>query len=145
MPFCPSCGAPVEGKFCAKCGAALPGGAETPFPPPARSDLAPNVAATLCYIPVFIPAIVFLVLAPYNRDKNVRFHAWQSLFLQIAWIVAAVVLSIVLEVISWRLWVFASRLLNLAVIVVSAYLMWRTYQNQKVALPIIGPIAQKQA
>ncbi len=145
MPFCPSCGAPVEGKFCAKCGAAVGGDAESSPLPPARSQLAPNVAATLCYIPVFIPAIIFLVLAPYNRDKNVRFHAWQSLFLQIAWVIAALVLSIVLGMISWRLWEFSSRLLNLAVILVSAYLMWKTYQNQKVALPIIGDVAQKQA
>ena len=26
MPFCATCGAPVEGRFCAKCGGAVAGG-----------------------------------------------------------------------------------------------------------------------
>ena len=146
MAFCPSCGAPIEGKFCAKCGTALPGGspADTP-PPPSASGLSPTIAATLSYIPIFIPAILFLVWAPYNRDKNVRFHAWQSLLLQIAWVVVAIVLSIVITMISWQLWVLLSRILNLAVLLVAVFLMWKTYNNEKVVLPVIGEMAQKQA
>ena len=145
MAFCPSCGAPIEGKFCAKCGTALPGGSPAVTPPPSASGLSPAVAATLSYIPIFIPAILFLVWAPYNRDKNVRFHAWQSLLLQIAWVIAGIVLSIVVAMISWQLWVLLSRLLNLVVILVSLFLMWKTYNNEKVVLPVIGEMAQKQA
>ena len=149
MAFCPSCGAPIEGKFCAKCGTALPGGSPAAAPPPpatgSGSDLSPNVAASLSYIPILIPAILFLVWAPYSRDKTVRFHAWQSLFLQIAWVVVAIVLSVVISMISWQLWALLNRLLNLAVLVVAAFLMWKTYKNEKVVLPVIGEMAQKQA
>ncbi len=146
MAFCPSCGAPVEGKFCAKCGTALPGDSPTATPPPpSASGLSPTIAATLAYIPIFIPAILFLVWAPYSRDKNVRFHAWQSLLLQIAWVIVAIVLSVVISIISWQLWVLLSRILNLAVLLVAAFLMWKTYNNEKVVLPVIGEMAQKQA
>ena len=145
MPFCPSCGAPVEGKFCAKCGTALAGETPASAPPSADAGLSPTVAATLAYIPIFVPAILFLVWAPYSRDKAVRFHAWQSLFLQIAWIIIAIVLSIVIPMISWGLWITFSRLLNLVVILVAAFMMWKTYKNEKVVLPVIGEMAQKQA
>ena len=34
----------------------------------------------LCYV-TLIPAIIFLVVAPYNQNRLIRFHAWQSIFL----------------------------------------------------------------
>jgi uncharacterized membrane protein len=154
MPFCPSCGAAVEGKFCAKCGTPMSGGAPgagpSAAPPPsagapAASELAPNVAATLCYIPIWIPAILFLVLAPYNRDKAIRFHAWQSLFLHIAWVVAWMVLRVVLTTVSWTLAYTLSSLLSLGGIVLMLVLMLKTYQGQKIVLPVLGPLAEKQA
>jgi uncharacterized membrane protein len=149
MAYCPSCGAPAEGKFCAKCGATVPGGAPgASQPSPAAgtaSNLAPNVAASLSYIPILIPAILFLVWAPYSRDKAVRFHAWQSLFLQIAWIVAGILLSIVIPMISWRLWITFGQVLNLAVVLLAIFLMWKSYKGEKVVLPVIGEMAQKQA
>jgi uncharacterized membrane protein len=144
MAFCPGCGTPTEGRFCPKCGAAIPGGVPAGGAP-AATGLASNVAATLCYIPVLLPSILFLAVAPYNRDKSVRFHAWQSLFLQIAWIVVSLVLSMVLAMISWRLWYLLSRVLNLAVVLVALYMMWKTYQNEKVHLPVLGELAEKQA
>ncbi len=150
MPFCPNCGAATEGKFCAKCGAAVPGaGVQAASPPPAASSqptsqLAPNVAATLCYIPIWIPAILFLVLAPYNRDKLIRFHAWQSLFLHIAWTVAWIALRVIFPV-SWSLWYALSTLLSLAGILLVLFMMLKTYQGQKTVLPVVGPFAAKQA
>ena len=148
MAFCPSCGTASEGKFCPKCGAAIPDAPPPGGLPPGpglTSGLASNVAAALCYIPVFVPAIIFLVWSPYNRDKSVRFHAWQSLFLQIAWVVVATALSIVLSMVSWGLWYAFSRLLNLAVILLALYMMWKSYQNQQVVLPVVGELAKKQA
>jgi len=150
MAFCPNCGAASEGKYCPKCGTAVPSAPATSGLPPTpgpglNPGLAANVAAALCYIPVFIPAILFLVLAPYNRDKTIRFHAWQSLFLQIAWVLVATVASIVLSMVSWGLWFALSRILNLAVILLAVYMMWKTYEKQEVVLPVVGDLAKKQA
>ena len=48
-----------------------------------QSGLSDNAAGAIAYITI-IPAIVFLVMEPYNRSPYVKFHAWQSLFLGIA-------------------------------------------------------------
>lgn len=150
MPFCPSCGTSVEGKFCPKCGSSISGGVPSAAPPPAASapaasELAPNVAATLCYIPIWIPAILFLVIAPYNHNKAIRFHAWQSLFLHIAWFLAWMVLRVILGAVSWSIWYPLSSLLSLGGIVLMLVLMLKTYQGQKIVLPVVGPLAEKQA
>ena len=66
MAFCPNCGAAVDGRFCAKCGTAIPAGAEfTAFstPPPsspqaAAAGMTNNVAGALCYALGFITGIL---------------------------------------------------------------------------------------
>jgi uncharacterized membrane protein len=47
-------------------------------PAAARAGLSENAAAAIAYITI-IPAIVFLVLEPYNGMPLVRFHSWQSI------------------------------------------------------------------
>lgn len=147
MPFCSNCGAPVEGRFCTKCGSlagesAAGGG---PASEPARTELSPNVAAALCYVPGFVIAIIFLLWAPYNRDKTIRFHAFQSIFLQVCWIVTLVVLGAALSVVYPPLWYGLERLCNLAAILLIAFMIWKTWRKEEVVLPYLGPLAQKQA
>jgi hypothetical protein len=73
-----------------------------PYPPPvASSGLSDNTAAALSYI-TFIPAIIFLVMEPYNKSQFVRFHAFQS----IAFCVVSFALHIVLmfiPIVGWIL------------------------------------------
>src|SRR5437867_4021886 len=91
MPFCASCGAEVQGSFCPACGkpvGAAPGAAPGAVPvggPPAATSagLQENMANTLCYLLGLITGVLFLVLEPYNRNRNVRFHAFQSIFLHV--------------------------------------------------------------
>jgi uncharacterized membrane protein len=54
-----------------------------------------NIAGALAYVS-FIPAAVFLVVDPYNRNRFVRFHSVQCLLL---W-GAAVALAIALKLAS---------------------------------------------
>jgi len=86
MAFCASCGAPVEGKFCAKCGAPMGAAVPPPGAAPgvAAAGMTDNAASALCYVLGLITGILFLVLAPYNQNKTIRFHAFQSIFLSIA-------------------------------------------------------------
>src|SRR4051812_17831125 len=97
MPFCSSCGAAVEGRFCAKCGAAAAG----PAPVFASAGMTDNVAGALCYVLGLITGIVFLVLPPYNQNKAIRFHAFQSIFLNVAAILLSIVLSILVGVLPF--------------------------------------------
>jgi uncharacterized membrane protein len=172
MPFCANCGSPVEGRFCAKCGAAVPAagagpvappppapgavppppppppssGAMPPPPPPAAgAGMAENVASTLCYALGFITGIIFLLVEPYNRNKAIRFHAFQSIFLSVAAIAIRYVLAFLL--ISLRLFDFflLSSVVSLAFLCLWIFMLISTYQGKKIVLPIIGALAQQQA
>jgi uncharacterized membrane protein len=125
-------------------GAAVPPPGATPSG--AATGITDNAAAALCYIPILITGILFLVLAPYNQNKTIRFHAFQSIFLTIAWIVVSIVLSMVFGlVLGWYSLYLLSRLIWLLFIILFAYLGLSAYQGKMVVLPVIGPIAQQQA
>lgn len=160
MPFCSSCGAPVEGRFCAKCGspvegAASPAGGSAPASPVAAGTaqaMADNVASMLCYILGFITGIIFLVMEPYKRNRAVRFHAYQSIFLSVAffaaWIVFQVFAGMLTAVHLWFLLPLVA-LVGLFIwmggLVLTVLLMVKAYQGKTWVLPVIGPLAQKQA
>ncbi len=71
-----------------------------------------------------------------------RFHAFQSIFLTIAWVVTSIALGIVA---SFGPLYMLYPLVNLAALILWVYLLLRTYQGQRVVLPIIGPLAEQQA
>ena len=108
------------------------------------SGLTENTASALCYLFGLVTGIVFLVIAPYNQNKTIRFHAFQSIFLTVAWIVCDVVLGFV-GLITHLLTIFLFPLVGLAFFLLWLYMMWSAYNNKKVVLPVIGPLAQGQA
>jgi uncharacterized membrane protein len=144
MPFCASCGSNVDGKFCPKCGAAV---GAVPPPPPGQaieaSGIPSNLASLLCYIVPVICPIIFMVVDPYKNDRKIRFDAFQSLFLTGAFIVIGIVVSI-LAGMSWQLGSLLSPLVSLAELVVVVFLAFKAFQNERIVLPIIGPLAEKQ-
>ena len=147
MAFCASCGAPVEGKFCAKCG--TPMGAAVPppgaTPGAAAAGMTDNAASALCYVLGLVTGILFLVLAPYSQNRTIRFHAFQSIFLNVAWILFWMVFNIVFVALHMFSLLFLSSLISLAFFVLWIYMIITAYQGKTVVLPVIGPIAQKQA
>ena len=158
MTYCAKCGAAVEGKFCAKCGSpigAAPGAApgEAPQAPAAPVAGNPglgmdeNLAAALCYIPIV--GLIFLLVEPYNKNKTIKFHAMQSLFYCIAWIAVGIVLGIFGGVLMplgmWSFWLLITRLVQLGLFVGWVIMAVKAYQGTKFVMPIIGPIAEKQA
>jgi uncharacterized membrane protein len=149
MPFCPNCGTQVNGSFCASCGTAMgaaPGGPLPPSgPPPAAGAMADNVASALCYVLGLITGILFLVLSPYNQNKTIRFHAFQSIFMHVAVIVIYFVLGIVVSAVLGVMGALLFPLLGLASFGLWIYMVVMAYQGKTVELPVIGPIARQQA
>ena len=152
MAFCPNCGAQVEGAFCPNCGSAVtagpgPGGAAY-VPPVATSTtttgMTDNMASALCYLLGLITGVIFLLIAPYNQNKTVRFHAFQSIFLTIAVIVIEIAWSIV-SIITHGIGFLLYPLLMLCFFVLWLYMMYTAYNNKKVKLPVVGDLAEKQA
>src|SRR6266436_20308 len=138
MAFCQTCGASVEGKFCANCGAATTAEAESPPGSPAgrlgsgTSELADNIASALCYIPI-LGGLGFLLIEPYSHNRKIRFHALQSLFVT----AMMVVLDIVIGILSRILW-GVTDLVHLGYVALILFLMYKAYVSQKMVLPIIG-------
>ena len=106
-----------------------------------------NLAAALCYVPIV--GLIFLLVEPYNKNRTIRFHAMQSLFYCIAWIAVGIVLGIFggifMPMGMWSLWLLLSRLVELALFVGWVIMAVKAYQGSKFVMPIIGPIAEKQA
>ena len=147
MPFCASCGTQADGAFCPKCVAPVGAGAAPPAGAPpvvSAAPMADNAASALCYL--LIPAIVFLVIAPYNQNKSVRFNAFQSIFLFVAMVVCSIALGIVLSILHmWFIGFGIHSLYSLACFVLWIYLLITTFQGKTTVLPVIGPLAQQQA
>ncbi|HBY58254.1 MAG TPA: hypothetical protein DEH78_00425, partial [Solibacterales bacterium] len=89
-----------------------------------------------------VTGIVFLVLAPYNQNKAIRFHAFQAIFMHLAVLVIYFAVNMILP---WAVLIVLSRLLWLASLALWLFMMWKAYNSQKVKLPVIGDLAEKQA
>ena len=175
MSFCQTCGSslPVGSSTCTACGATqgaaapgvmpgagpipgsmpgqIPGVMPTPMPA-AGAGLTPNVAGALAYLVGAITGILFLVIDPFKTDRFVRFHAFQSIFFNLAWIafwIVWMIVGLVLGAVSHGLFFIIQLPINLLVTVggfcVWIYLMYTAYQGKTFQLPIIGALAASQA
>ena len=175
---CPVCHNEVgpQTAFCNHCGASLAAAApsaappETAYaPPPTYSQVPPgyaapppagastgmseSAAAAISYITI-IPAILFLVMEPYNKMPLVRFHSFQSIGLTVVYFavwVALMVLQIVLHILPGFFLMFAMlfSLLHL-VLFVGMFIVWlmailKASKGEFYKLPFIGDFAMKQA
>ena len=143
MAFCPSCGAAVEGRYCAKCGTAVDPATPpaAPIPVVSASGLPENTTAALCYLLGLVTGIIFLVLEPYSKNKLIRFHAFQSIFMHVAVIIVWVAFRTILP---WSMWWLVT-LVDLGFFVLWIFMLLQTYQGKKIVLPVIGDLAAKQA
>jgi uncharacterized membrane protein len=100
-----------------------------------QSGLSDNAAGALAYVTV-IPAIVFLVAEPYNKNSYIKFHAWQSIFLGIAWFAISIIA--IIPILGWLIFILGSITLLIAWIIV-------LLKGERYKLPFIGDLAEKQA
>ncbi len=106
------------------------------------------VAGALAYC-TFIPAIVFLLVEPYNKNRFVRFHSLQSIGL---WLAAGVIgaalrlAGFLLFLIPWHLLFYlAYMLVGLGLFVIWLVLVVKALQGERFKLPVIGDFAELQA
>jgi uncharacterized membrane protein len=114
---------------------------------PTPSGLTDNAAGAIAYI-TFVPAIVFLVLPPYNASPYVRFHAWQSIFLNAAAVIVSIALSFLMVFFMFFGAFFllaVSRLIWLLWFVLWLICVLKALNGQRFKVPIIGDLAAKQA
>ena len=164
MPFCTQCGtqAGANDRFCGKCGARQPGnpsgdGAPNPWRAQNQADWAQGVsnknASLLCYIPWmgWIACVFVLASQRFKRDTvegpEVRFHAFQGLYLFVAWLIVDWILSPALSYSGMGLHRAFSGALGglLHLVILAAWIMMliKTSQNEHYRLPIIGEMAER--
>lgn len=108
-------------------------------PTQAQTGLSDNAAGAIAYITI-IPAIVFLIVEPYSRNRYVRFHAWQSIFLSIAAFAIDTVLSFI-PIVGWVILPVAM----LGFLVVWIMALMKALKGERWMLPVIGKVAEQQA
>jgi uncharacterized membrane protein len=110
-----------------------------------QTGLSDDAACGLAYL-TFIPAIIFLVVPPYNQSAKVRFHSWQSIFLAAVWFAIWIVLMFVGAIPFLNLLdVILFPLLGLGFLILWLVVMINAFNGKRINLPIIGPLAAKQA
>ena len=147
MAFCNMCGAQIADgtTTCAACAGRAPAaGAGVATAAPAQG-MADNVAGMLAYVTI-IPAIVFLVVEPYNKNRFIRFHSFQCLFFAAALLCLHIGLSIFGVIPFLALITFPLHLLiSLGGFILWIVLLLKANQGQMYKLPVIGDLAEKQA
>lgn len=112
-----------------------------------RSRLSDNGIAALSYI-TFVPAILFLILPRYNRSSYVRFHAWQSLLLNVVvfllsfivtyllmpHMLSAATILLFIDRVIWGVWL-------------GIWVVWSiaALNGKMLKLPFLGALADKEA
>ena len=111
---------------------------------PAISD---NAAAAIAYF-TFIPAIVFLLVPPYSANAYVRFHAWQSIILNVSAVLVSILMSFVLVIFlifDAELLLVFKRLVWLGWIVLWLTCVMKAMNGQRFRLPLLGSLAERQS
>ena len=110
-----------------------------------------NVASALCYLVGVLTGILFLVIEPYSRNRTIRFHAFQSIFAWLASVVIGMALSmfsylvVALPFIGWMIYILLWTAYSLGVLALWLFLMYKAYNKERFVLPVVGPLAEKQA
>jgi uncharacterized membrane protein len=124
----------TESQFCPHCGANTTTGVA-----PVAGGLSETAAGVIAYITI-IPAVIFLVMDPYNRSPFIRFHAWQSIFFGIAVAIVHFVLGVI-PILGWILMVPV----GLAFLILWIFVMLKTSKGERYKIPFIGNFAEQAA
>ena len=107
-----------------------------------------NFIAASAYV-TFIPAIFFVLMEPFKRNRFVRFHAFQSIFLAGATILAAIAMRILysllaqIPVIGYLMAWLTSTVVLLGWVILWLVLLVKAFQGEAFRLPWIGTLAKK--
>ena len=107
-----------------------------------------NLIAATAYI-TFIPAIFFVLIETFKRNRFIRFHSLQSIFLAVATILAAIAMRILysllalIPVLGYLLAWLTSAVLLLGWVILWLLLLVKALQGETFRLPWIGSLAEK--
>jgi uncharacterized membrane protein len=142
MPFCSQCGNQVRGQdaYCGRCGFRQP----MPFVAPAdpMSQISPRAASICCYIPGigWIASIIVLASQKFRKDRIVRFHAFQGLYLFVAWLLDGWVLRPMSQFVPHFP---VHGIVEALLLGLSIFMIVKAAHNEAYSLPLFGELAQR--
>ena len=148
MPYCCQCGKSVgnHDAYCGVCGARQPAAAAAPAMD-YMQGISPRTASLLCYIPIlgWIVSIVVLASARFRSDGRVRFHAFQGLYLFVAWLLVDWVLSPMSRLAFWGppFHQLFPGLMKAVIFGTWIFMIIKTSHDEMYKLPILGDLAEK--
>lgn len=86
---------------------------------------------------LFITGLIFIFIE--KDSQYIRFHSFQAVFLGLALIILNTVLGFI-PILGWMI----SLLLSPLTLVLTIFMMYKTYQGQTIKLPIAGDLAESQ-
>ena len=106
------------------------------------SSVTPRTASILCYIPGmgWIAAIIVLAAQRFRHAQTVRFHAFQGLYLFVAWLMNDQVLKWALAPISH---LHLHDLVSAILLAMSIFMMVKASHDEAYSLPLFGELAQR--
>jgi len=152
MAFCTQCGNSVgdTASFCGSCGASQ---TAQPGPQAAASSvqsesISPRTASILCYVPhVGWLACIFVLAADrFRANDQVRFHAFQGLYLFVAWLLLSGDFGLfrLFHIPFGHWWPMDVRLMiRLAFYGIWIFMMVKAGQNDRFRLPLLGEWAER--
>jgi uncharacterized membrane protein len=147
MPFCSQCGQQVGAAdlFCYRCGGRQPVSAGPTVAPGPIAGMSPRTASVLCYVPGlgWIASIIVLASHRFRHDYAVRFHAYQGLYLFVAWLINAWVIRPIFALMTFHMHIGVHGLVELALLIMSIFMMVKASHDETYPLPLFGELAQK--
>jgi uncharacterized membrane protein len=88
----------------------------------------------------WIAAVVVLASDRFRNERNVRFHAFQGLYLFVAWLIADQVLRPIFGSIPYF---HPYQLIEAVLLAMCIFMMVKAAHNEPYALPLFGELAQR--
>jgi uncharacterized membrane protein len=146
---CPDCAAqmPDTAAYCPGCGKPAPVGHPTASTA-AVGSLRENLAGGLAYL-TFVPAIIFLLVDPYKKNRFVRFHSNQCLLLWAVILIAGALIRL-LGAAMFFIPVAGPLLMvvTLVLALLAAFFSWlvlevKALRGEMFKLPLLGELADR--
>jgi uncharacterized membrane protein len=136
----------VRDTYCQRCGSPQP--SVRPVPPAGPdplSGLSPRMASVLCYVPGigWIAAIIVLASTRFRANRSVRFHAFQGLYLFVAWMLNSWVLRPLEQMADFMGRVHLHSLVELILLGLEIFMMVKAAHDQTYSLPLFGELAER--
>ena len=115
------------------------------------SVLPENIAGAVCYLLPLVTGVLFLVLPTYQRNRFVRFHAFQAVLAWTAFFAGLIVLAMLAVPLSrMPLIGFVASAVLVYAFALGWFVLWfmllvKTFQRQEFVIPLLGSWGRKRA